>query len=103
VQSPAGDKTESLAAEQRQLTVLFCDLVGSTQLIERLSADEYHQLIKSYQQMVTTALTPFDGQYLGDAAVVYFGYPTAQEDDPKHAIVASMVMLKGIEDLNRTN
>jgi class 3 adenylate cyclase/tetratricopeptide (TPR) repeat protein len=99
-------KAELLAAEQRQLTVLFCDLVGSTQLIERLNVDEYHELIKSYQQMVTTAVTPFDGhiaQYLGDAAVVYFGYPTAQEDDPKHAILASMAMLKGIEELNKTN
>lgn len=104
--SLAGNKAELLAAEQRHLTVLFCDLVGSTQLIERLDADEYHELIKSYQQMATTAVTPFDGhiaQYLGDGVLVYFGYPTAQEDDPRHAILASMAMLKGIEELNRAN
>lgn len=103
--SLVGNKTELLAAEQRHLTVLFCDLVGSTQLIERLDADEYHELIKSYQQMAATAVARFDGhiaQYLGDGVLVYFGYPTAQEDDPRHAILASMAMLKGIEELNKS-
>ncbi|MFT5609651.1 MAG: class 3 adenylate cyclase [Arenicella sp.] len=86
------NKVELLAAEQRHLTVLFCDLVGSIQLMERLEADDYHELIKSYQQMVTTLVAPFDGhiaQYLGDAAVVYFGCPTAQEDDPKRRVFLS--------------
>ena len=103
--SLAGNKAALLAAEQRHLTVLFCDLVGSTQLIERLDAEEYHELLKSYQQMATTAITPYDGhiaQYLGDGVLVYFGYPTAHEDDPKHAVLASMAMLDGIEELNKT-
>jgi class 3 adenylate cyclase/predicted ATPase len=93
-------------AEQRYLTVLFCDLVGSTYLTEVLNAEDYHELLTAYQQVATDAMTAYDGyiaQYLGDGVLVYFGYPISHEDDPRRALLASMAMLRGIEALNRNS
>src|SRR5215831_9333864 len=71
-------------AERRQLTVQFIDLVGSTQLSAQLDPEEYREVVRAYQQASAGVIERFEGhiaQYLGDGLLVYFGYPTAHEDD----------------------
>src|SRR5262249_18804748 len=71
-------------AERRQLTVMFCDLVASTQLASQLDPEEYRDVVRAYQAACTEVIQRFDGhvaQLLGDGLLVYFGYPQAHEDD----------------------
>ena len=72
------------AADRRQLTVMFCDLVGSTALADRLDLEELVDLVRAYQDAAGQAIRRFEGhvaQHLGDGLLVYFGYPVAHEDD----------------------
>src|SRR4029450_2748327 len=74
----------SQAAERRQLTVLFCDLVDSTFLAGQLDPEDLREVIRAYQAACATVIERLDGhiaQYLGDGLLVYFGYPQAHEDD----------------------
>jgi class 3 adenylate cyclase/tetratricopeptide (TPR) repeat protein len=76
-------------AERRQLTVMFCDLVGSTALSEQLDPEEYRAVVRGYQQVSAEVIGRYEGhiaQYLGDGLLVYFGYPTAHEDDARRAV-----------------
>ena len=76
-------------AERRQLTVMFCDLVGSTPLAEQLDPEELREEIRSYQEVCAEVIDRFDGyiaQYLGDGLLVYFGYPLSHEDDAQRAV-----------------
>jgi hypothetical protein len=71
-------------AERRQLTVMFCDLVGSTPLSEQLDPEDLREVVRAYQQTCAEVVQRFDGhiaQLLGDALLVYFGWPQAHEDD----------------------
>ncbi len=80
-------------AERRQLTVMFCDLVGSTKLSAQLDPEEYREIVRAYQATCAAAVARFDGhiaQYLGDGLLVYFGYPQAHEDDAQRAIRAGL-------------
>ena len=89
----------SVAAERRQLTVLFCDLVGSTELSRRLDLEDYRELVRSYQSVCAAAVSRFDGhiaQYLGDGLLVYFGYPKAHEDDAQRAVRAALAMVDAV-------
>ena len=75
---------ETSSAERRQLTVMFCDLVGSTALSERLDPEELREVIGAYQEACAAAIGRFEGyiaRYMGDGLLVYFGYPQAHEDD----------------------
>ena len=75
--------------ERRQLTVMFCDLVGSTELAQHLDPEELSEVLRAYRAVCTEATKRFDGhvaQYLGDGVMVYFGYPRAHEDDAVRAI-----------------
>ncbi len=84
------------AAERRQLTVLFCDLVGSTELSQRLDPEVYRQVLQAYQARAAAAIERYDGhiaQYLGDGLLVYFGYPQAHEDDAERAVRAGRELL----------
>jgi class 3 adenylate cyclase/tetratricopeptide (TPR) repeat protein len=79
--------------ERRQLTVMFCDLVGSTQLSASLDPEEFSDVVRAYQGLCAEAVKRFDGyvaQYHGDGIVVYFGYPQAHEDDAERAIRAGL-------------
>ena len=90
-------------AERRQVTVLFCDLVDSTQLSQQLDAEDYRAVVRAYQQAAVTAMQPWDGyvaQYLGDGLMVYFGWPTAHEDAAVRAVHASLALLAALEPLN---
>ena len=79
------------AAERRQLTVMFCDLVGSTELSARLDPEDLREVIAAYHLAVTDVVRSFDGfvaKYMGDGVLVYFGYPRAHEDDAERAVRA---------------
>ena len=96
----AGEPTQ---AERRQLTVMFCDLVGSTDLSARLDAEAFRDVVRAYQQAVEGVTQRFDGhvaQYLGDGLLVYFGYPVAHEDDAARAVYAGIGIPAALEQLN---
>jgi class 3 adenylate cyclase/predicted ATPase len=93
------------AGERRQLTVLFCDLVGSTSLSQQLDAEEWRDLIAQYQQAVAGAVSRFGGHVakdLGDGLLIYFGWPTAREDDPERAVRAGLAIVDAMAALNDT-
>jgi class 3 adenylate cyclase len=80
------------SGERRQLTVMFCDLVGSTELAQRIDPEE-GELVREYRAVCVDATKRFDGhvaQYLGDGVMVYFGWPQAHEDDAGRAIRAGL-------------
>jgi class 3 adenylate cyclase/predicted ATPase len=90
-------------AERRQLTVMFCDLVGSTELAARLDPERLRDLVRSYQGVCDTVIGQLDGyvaQYLGDGLLVYFGYPMAREDDPRRAVRAAVGIIEALAPLN---
>ena len=92
-------------AERRQLTVMFCDLVGSTNLSERLDPEELRDVIGKFQKACSGAIKKFDGfiaRYMGDGLLAYFGYPQAHEDDAERAVragLAAVELVGGLTDL----
>jgi len=79
---------------------MFCDLVGSTALSERLDPEDTRDIISAYFRCVAETVTCFDGfvaQYVGDGALVYFGYPQAHEDDAEQAVRAALAVVEAIE------
>lgn len=99
----AGNKP-GRAAERRQLTILFCDLVGSTPLSERLDPEDYRQVILGYQQVALKVIKRYGGyiaQYLGDGLLVYFGYPEGLEDAPKAGVRAGLGILEAVAHANQ--
>lgn len=92
-------------AERRQLTVMFCDLVGSTELAEHLDPEDLRDVVRAYQRATVEAVAPYEGhvaQYLGDGVLVYFGYPRAHEDDGERALRSGLDVLRGIAALGDT-
>jgi class 3 adenylate cyclase len=90
-------------AERRQLTVMFCDLVDSTALSEKLDPEELREVVRAYQDTGAEIIERFDGhiaQYLGDGLLGYFGYPQAHEDDAQRAIRAALGILNVMGTLN---
>jgi class 3 adenylate cyclase/ribosomal protein L40E len=91
------------AGERRHLTVLFCDLVGSTQIAARLDPEEWRETVASYQRAVADAITRFGGhvaKYLGDGVMAFFGYPEAHDNDAERAARASLAILDSIANLD---
>jgi class 3 adenylate cyclase len=96
---------DSDAGERRQLTVLFCDLVGSTPLSQQLDAEEWRDLIAQYQQAAAGAVARFGGHVaknLGDGLLIYFGWPAAREDDPERAVRAGLAIVDAMARLKAT-
>jgi class 3 adenylate cyclase/tetratricopeptide (TPR) repeat protein len=90
-------------AERRQLTVMFCDLVGSTALSARLDPEDLQEILRAYQSQVKEVVRGYGGyiaRYLGDGALVYFGYPQAHEDDAERAVRAGLELVKSIGQLH---
>jgi class 3 adenylate cyclase len=90
-------------AERRQLTVLFCDLVGSTQLSGQLDPEDLRAVVRAYQEAAAEVIQHYAGhiaQYLGDGLLVYFGYPTAHEDDARRAVHTGLGIVQAIAALN---
>ena len=91
-------------AERRHLTVVFCDLVESTPLAEHLDPEDYRDVVRLYQAACTEVIERYDGhiaQLLGDALLIYFGWPAAHEDDAQRAVHAGLEMLSALADANR--
>lgn len=87
---------------RRQLTVMFCDLVGSTALSEQLDPEDLHELVGAYQGAIRQVVEAYEGyvaQYLGDGILAYFGYPLAHEDDAQRGVQAGLKILADISAL----
>jgi Adenylate and Guanylate cyclase catalytic domain len=85
--------SRSISGERRQLTVMFCDLVGSTALSAQLDPEEWRAVVQEYQTVCAAIIERYEGhiaQYLGDGLLVYFGYPAAHEDDTRRAVRAGL-------------
>src|SRR5271169_6252043 len=96
------ESLQEQVADRRLLSVLFCDLVGSTALSAQLDPEDMHELIRRYQDSVAGAITRFGGyvaKYLGDGVLAYFGWPMAYEDHAERAIRAGRDAVAGVETL----
>src|SRR5947207_6728282 len=90
-------------AERRQLTVMFCDLVGSTELSARLDPEDLREVIAAYHRAVAEVVAGFDGlvaKYMGGGVLIYFGYPRAHEDDAQRAGRSGLVVTDAIGRLD---
>ena len=93
------------AAERRLLTIMFCDLVGSTALAARLDPEDLRDVLTAYQTHATELVKAAGGtvaRYQGDGILAYFGYPAASEDDAERAIGAGLELALGIETGGKT-
>jgi class 3 adenylate cyclase len=92
-----------LDGERRHLTVLFSDLVGSTEIAAHLDAEDWREIAAHYQRTAAAAVTRFGGhvaKYLGDGLMVYFGWPQAHEDDAERAVRAGLAIVDEVAALN---
>ena len=92
------------AGERRYLTVMFCDLVGSTGIAAKLDAEDWRDLVGAYLDATSTAVTEMGGHVakkLGDGLMALFGYPMAQENDAERAARAALAIQRALAELNR--
>ena len=90
-------------AERRQLTVMFCDLVGSTDLSVKLDPEDLREVVRAYQETAAGVIARYEGhiaQYLGDGLLIYFGFPVAHEDDAPRAIYTGLGIVEAMATLN---
>jgi class 3 adenylate cyclase/predicted ATPase len=90
-------------AEFRQITVMFCDLVGSTQLSEKLDPEDLQKLIDAYRRECSTAIRRYGGEvarYFGDGVMAFFGWPRAHEDDAVRAVHAALEIVSGVTKIS---
>ena len=108
--SDHGSKIEPIAAatarpseaERRQLTVLFCDLVGSTELSAQLDPEDMSAVIRAYQSCCTELVERWGGQvakYMGDGVLAYFGWPQAHEDEAERSVRAGLAIIDAVAEL----
>src|SRR5215469_15377140 len=100
--APAPEPNLRDDAERRQLTVMFTDLVGSTALSAKLDPEDLRSVIAAYHQCVAQTVARFDGfvaKYMGDGALMYFGYPHAHEDDDERAVRAGLALVEAMSTL----
>ena len=101
--APAPERSSAAAeAERRQLTVMFCDLVGSTPLSTRFDPEDLREIVGAYHRGVTNTVGRFGGfvaKYMGDGVLVYFGYPEAHEDDAERAVRAGLAVIDAVGQL----
>src|SRR4051794_37321221 len=86
-------------AERRPLSVMFCDLIGSTALSARLDPEDLREVIRSYQACVATTIQQFNGfiaRYVGDGVLIYFGWPEAHETDAERAVRAGLAVAAAV-------
>lgn len=97
------DSSKSREAERRQLTIMFADLIGSTELSQQLDPEDLRDLNRAYQDACKVAIEQFDGyvaRYMGDGVLAYFGYPMAHEDDAERAVRAGLDIVARISALS---
>ena len=94
--------SENREPEVRQITVMFCDLVGSTELSEKLDPEDLRTLIDAYRKVCGAAVTRYEGQvanYAGDGLMAFFGWPRAHEDDAVRAVYAALAILSEVTNI----
>jgi class 3 adenylate cyclase len=97
--APVAVHASAREAERRQLTVMFCDLVGSTSLASKLDPEDLHEVIGAYHRAVAETVGRFAGfvaKYMGDGVLIYFGYPEAHEDDAERTVRAGLALLDAV-------
>src|SRR5215467_1242595 len=90
------------SAERRQLTVMFCDLVGSTGLSSRMDTEDLREVISAYQAACTHVIQTYDGmvaKLMGDGILAYYGYPRAHEDDAERAVRSGLDIIRAVDKL----
>ncbi len=90
-------------AERRQITIMFCDLAGSTELSSRYDPEDLREMIAAYQRRVAETVARFAGfvaKYMGDGVLVYFGYPQSHEDDAERAVRAGLAVIDAVGRLD---
>ncbi len=100
---PSGGEDDGVDAQRRHITVMFCDLVGSTPIAELLDPEDFREVLSEYHAACGRAIQRFAGyiaQYQGDGVVAYFGYPQAHEDDARRAVRASLDIFNEVAGLN---
>src|SRR4029450_6950069 len=93
------DETAKDRAERRQVTVMFCDLVGSTALSARMDPEDLREVISAYQKCVAESVGRLGGviaKFMGDGVLIYFGYPQAHEDDAERAVRAGLDLVGAV-------
>ena len=98
-----GDATPAAQRERRQLTVMFCDLVGSTALSGELDPEELSDITHEYQRVCAEVIDRHEGriaQFLGDGILVYFGYPLSHEDDAQRAVRAGLEIIAAVSEMH---
>jgi class 3 adenylate cyclase len=99
-------KAPDVSAERRPITVMFCDLVGSTALAARLDPEDWRNLVSAYLDETSAVVTGLGGHVLkklGDGLMALFGYPKAQENDAERALRAALAIQRGLAELNARN
>ncbi len=99
-----GSPAQGSDAEHRQLTVLFCDLVGSTALSQRLDPEDLRELMQHYQVTVAEVVMRFQGhvaKFLGDGVLAYFGWPRAHENQAESAVRTGLALAQAVRDLKK--
>jgi class 3 adenylate cyclase/tetratricopeptide (TPR) repeat protein len=102
---PSREDVVSLGGERRQLTVMFCDLVGSTALSEKLDPEELRSLLHAYRILCGDVIARYDGfvaRYVGDGILTYFGWPTAHEEDAERAVRAALEIVHTVKRASAT-
>jgi len=100
--STTAEPAKDTAAERRQVTVMFSDLVGSTALSARMDPEDLREVISAYQKCVAETVGRFGGfvaKYMGDGVLIYFGYPQAHEDDAERAVRAGLELVAAVTSL----
>jgi class 3 adenylate cyclase/predicted ATPase len=100
--SAATDTTKTGDAERRQLTVMFCDLVGSTELSRRLDPEDLREVMRRYQDTVAGVVARFEGhvaKFLGDGVLAFFGWPRAYEDQAERAVRSGLAAIEAVANL----
>ena len=95
----------STEAERRQLTVMFCDLVGSTELSRKLDPEDLRNVNRSYQDTCKVSIERYEGyvaRYMGDGVLAYFGWPQAHEDDAERAVHSGLALVDTMAELNKS-
>ena len=99
----ASSSPAQTTAERRPLSVMFCDLIGSTALSARLDPEDLRELIRSYQACVATTIQQFEGfiaRYVGDGVLIYFGWPEARETDAERAVRAGLAVATAVSEIS---
>jgi len=104
IHSSASVAKRDITGARRHLTVLFCDLVGSTAMSAQLDPEEWREVVAGYHRTAAEAITRFGGhvaKYLGDGVMAYFGWPEAHDNDAERAARAGLAILDAIAKLNQ--